>query len=92
MKTRAWLKEMHHLGNQLELFVASQFFDAINGRLHPDTAIMRFENNSFIVPRFDAHPRPQRQRKIHGRGQRVKEIYRPDVDGSAGQINSGRGG
>src|SRR6266542_2874203 len=49
MEPRAWPKEMHHLRNQLELFVASQFVDAINGRLHAGAAISRYESAKFTV-------------------------------------------
>ena len=52
MKTRLWAKEMNHLRDEFELFVARQFVNAIDRRFQADAAIKGFKNYSLVSARF----------------------------------------
>ena len=88
MKTRPWTKEMNHLGNEFELFVARQFVDAIDRRFQAHAAVARLEDDSLVSACFDPHARAQRQREVDRSRAGMKKIKRPDVDGAARQIDT----
>src|SRR5580765_6630623 len=90
MKAGFRTKEVNHLRNQLQLFVAREICNRIDRAFESNAAIARLENDALVGARFNAHARAQRKRKIYGRRAGMKKIQRPDVNRAACQIDARR--
>src|SRR5690349_12001879 len=92
MKTRSRFEKMDQLGNELETFFEQQVFQRGEGRLERNLPITRLENDAAVVSRLDAAARVERKSKIYCRGAGMKKIERPDVNGAARKVDTGRCG
>src|SRR6187397_1143131 len=82
---------MDQLGDQFQAHLACQAVDLGDTGFKRDCAIARFKNDPVVIASLNATMRAQRDREVHSGSARVKEIKRPDVDGTAGKVNSSWG-
>jgi hypothetical protein len=79
-------ESMRQLRQQRQRGVGSQL---IERQIFLFIGVFRHQLDAVVRPCFDPCARAQRDSGIQGLRAGVKEIERPDVDGSSGQINSG---
>ena len=68
----------------------NELFNAAKVAFKDDVAIARFQDDGIVVARLNAAMGAQGKRKVNGHRAGMKEVERPDIYSSSGQINTSR--
>ena len=79
-------KAVGELGQQRQRGVGRQL---IERQVFLLVGVLRDELDALVGPRLDPRARPQADRRVERLRAGMKQVKGPDVDGAAGQINSG---